>query len=147
MGQYAHVYPRHLGVLIASGDGPDGYQARLTFAMARHAAVDLAMVMQTPPLPPQPARLSEDGFAQLFANLRRSGVQLRDEKKAAMTLAELRGMYEPFVNALAEHFYFALPPFQPEKLPVDNWQTNAWTPRTPDLDSLSRIGADEDHFG
>ena len=30
-------------LLIAGVDGPDGYQARLTFAMARHAAVDLAM--------------------------------------------------------------------------------------------------------
>ena len=28
-------------------DGPDKYQARLTFAMARHAAVDLAIVLQT----------------------------------------------------------------------------------------------------
>ena len=40
-------------LLIAGVDGPHGYQARLTFAMARHAAVDLAMVFQTPPLPPQ----------------------------------------------------------------------------------------------
>jgi hypothetical protein len=29
---------------IAGVDGPAGYQARLTFAMARHAAVDLALV-------------------------------------------------------------------------------------------------------
>src|SRR5207249_10659172 len=28
-------------LLIAGVDGPDGHQARLTFAMARHAAVDL----------------------------------------------------------------------------------------------------------
>ena len=40
-------------LLIAGVDGPDGYQARLTFAMARHAAVDLAIVFQTPPLPPR----------------------------------------------------------------------------------------------
>src|SRR5262249_27767642 len=30
-------------LLIAGVDGPDGYQARLTFAMARHAAVDLTL--------------------------------------------------------------------------------------------------------
>ena len=40
-------------LLIAGVEGPDGYQARLTFAMARHAAVDLALVFQTPPLPPR----------------------------------------------------------------------------------------------
>ena len=49
-------------LLIAGVDGPDSYQARLTFAMARHAAVDLALVFQTPPLPPQPDRLPRGGL-------------------------------------------------------------------------------------
>ena len=35
-------------LLIAAVDGADGHQARLTFAMARHAAVDLSLVSQTP---------------------------------------------------------------------------------------------------
>src|SRR5580692_10403027 len=38
--------------LIAGVDGADPYQAQLTFAMARHTAVDLALVFQTPPRPP-----------------------------------------------------------------------------------------------
>src|SRR5271165_920651 len=40
-------------LLLAGVDGSDKYQARLTFAMARHAAVDLALVFQTPPRQPQ----------------------------------------------------------------------------------------------
>src|SRR5438552_6609837 len=44
-------------LLIAGVDGPDGHQARLTFAMARHAAVDLALVSQTTPLPSATDRL------------------------------------------------------------------------------------------
>src|SRR5207249_11698220 len=44
-------------LLIAAVEGPDGHQARLTFAMARHAAVDLALVFQTAPLPPDSDRL------------------------------------------------------------------------------------------
>ena len=39
-------------LLITAVDGPHGYQARLTFAMARHAAVDIAMVFDTPPVRP-----------------------------------------------------------------------------------------------
>ena len=66
-------------LLIAGVDGPDGYQARLTFAMARHAAVDLAMVFQTPPLPPEPNRLSEAELARLRESLREAGVTMRDE--------------------------------------------------------------------
>ncbi len=49
-------------LLLAGVEGPDGYQARLTFAMARHAAVDLALVFQTRPLPPQPDRLPAGGL-------------------------------------------------------------------------------------
>ncbi len=132
-------------LLLASVDGPDGYQARLTFAMARHAAVDLALVFQTPPLPP-PDRLPAAGLARLRQSLCEAGVKMRDGPAVAAALAELRGLYEPFVNALAAHFLFTMPPFQPEKPPVDNWQTSAWTPRSPGLGGLPAAGAGDDHF-
>ena len=77
-------------LLLAGVDGPDGYQARLTFAMARHAAVDLALVLQTPPLPPQPDRLPEAALARLRASLCGAGVKMRDGPEVATALAELR---------------------------------------------------------
>ena len=64
----------------------------------------------------------------------------------ATALEELRGLYEPFVNALATFFQFALPPFQPEKPPVDNWQTSPWMPRSPGLGGLPAVGVKDDHF-
>src|SRR5262249_25339102 len=88
-------------LLIAAVDCPDDYQARLTFAMARHAAVDLALVFGTPPLPPQPDRLAEADRARLWATLREAGLPIRAEPEAVRALAELRELYEPFVNALA----------------------------------------------
>jgi len=133
-------------LLIAGVDGPDGYQARLTFAMARHAAVDLANVFQTRPLPPQPNRLSEAKLARLCESLRGAGLTMRDEATVATAIEELRGLYEPFVNALATFFQFALPPFQPEKPPVDNWQTSPWMARSPGLGGLSVAGVKDDHF-
>ena len=99
--------------------------------MARHAAVDLALVFQTPPLPPQSDRLPEADFVRLRESLCGAGVKMRDGPAVAAALAELRGLYEPFVNALATYFLFTMPPFQPEKPPVDNWQTSPWTPRSP----------------
>ena len=46
------------GALVLAGiDGISDSQARLTFAMARHAAVDLASTIGTPPEPPDPDRL------------------------------------------------------------------------------------------
>ena len=133
-------------LLIASVDGPDGYQARLTFAMARHAAVDLTLVFQTPPLPPPSDRLPEAGLARLRESLCRAGVQMRDGSAVATALSELRGLYEPFVNALAAYFLFALPPFQPELPTVDNWQTSPGMPRSPGLGGLPAAGAGDDHF-
>jgi hypothetical protein len=132
-------------LLIAGGDGPEGYQARLTFAMARHAAVDLALVFSTPPRPPQPDRLPEAVFARLRESLRTAKFPLRDGPAVPKTLTELRLLYEPFVNALAAYFLFTLPPFLPEKPPVDNWQTTPWTPRSPGLGGLAGVAAD-DHF-
>ena len=133
-------------LLIAAVDGPDGYQARLTFAMARHAAVDLVAIFQLPLRPPEPDRLSAAQFDRLRESLRAAGLTMRDDSAAVAGLAQLRGLYEPFVNALAAFFHFALPPFQPDKPPVDNWQTSPWMPRSPGFGHLSPAGAKDDHF-
>ena len=132
-------------VLIAGVDGPDGYQARLTFAMARHAAVDLALAFQTPPCPPKADRLPAAEFARMLETLRVAGAKLHEGPTVAPAMEELRGLYEPFVNALAAYFLFALPPFQADKSAVDNWQTSAWTPRSPGLGRLAARGGN-DHF-
>ena len=41
-------------------------------------------------------------------------------------LSELRATYEPYVNALAEYLFFALPPWLPAEAAADNWETTAW---------------------
>jgi len=132
-------------LLIAGVDGPDSYQARLTFAMARHAAVDLGLVFRTPPLAPASDRLPAAGLARLQDALRAAGVAVRDGPEVAKALAELRGLYEPFVNALAAFLLLSLPPFLPEAPPVDNWQTSAWMRRSPGLGRLP-AGTQDDHF-
>jgi hypothetical protein len=131
-------------LILTCVEGQDSYQARLTFAMARHAAVDLALVFHLSPLPP-PDRLSAADLSRLQGQLRDAGLTIRDEPHAAVALAKLRGLYEPVVNALAAHFLFALPPFQLEQPPVDNWQTSPWMPRSPGIGDLPSAGRD-DHF-
>ena len=49
-------------------------------------------------------------LAKLEAYLREAGYELNDSITIHGKLAELRGIYEPFVNALAERFLFTLPP-------------------------------------
>jgi len=101
-------------------------QAELTFAIARHAAVDLSQVFKTPPralphnrLPPEDLRRIRDMLAQ-------HGVKLLDGAEADGKLAEFRDMYEPYLYALAEYLNLVLPPWIPVKKGKDNWQTTAW---------------------
>src|SRR5262249_3678919 len=133
-------------ILIVGSRGCNTFQAQLTFAIARHAAVDLALVFKRPPIAPQPDRLPAEHLRQLPAMLDRAGLPLEDGPAIEGKLVELRAMYEPFVNALAQHFLFALPPVVPEKPPVDNWQTSAWTRRAPGIGRLPAGRADDEHF-
>jgi hypothetical protein len=118
------------------------YQAQLTFAMARHAAVDLALTFRTPPKPPEPDRLREEQMRRLREELKAAGVALREDAAACAKLAELRGLYEPFVQALSDFLLFPLPAVVPEKAPVDNWQTSAWMRRAAGFGELPAPGDD-----
>jgi hypothetical protein len=130
-------------LLLVDDRKPDRYQYRLTFAMARHAAVDLSLIFWVPPRPPAIDRLPRDRLAELLKLLAPDGEPPRDLDAADITLSELRAMYEPFLIGLSE--YFELPAMMPEKAVVDNWQTSAWLKRTPGISSLP--GKETEHFG
>jgi hypothetical protein len=129
-------------ILVAGGKGPPAVQAQLTFAMARHAAVDLPLIFRTPPRRPDPERLPAEQWQLLRRLLLDAGFALKEGTAVDAKLAELRGLYEPFVNAMAQYFVFALPPIWSEKPAVDNWQTSAWMKRTPGIDRLPPPDAD-----
>ena len=132
--------------LIVGVKGADSYQAQLTFAMARHAAVDLALIFNTPPKPPEPDRLSSERLHKLREELKQAGLELSDGPTTDAKLAKLRGLYEPFTNALAQFFQFNLPPVVLEKTTVDNWQTSAWTRRTAGIGKLAAGAEGDEHF-
>jgi hypothetical protein len=119
---------------------------RYTFAIARHAAVDLAQVYGTPPMNPKLGRLSHDNFARMRDSLAEVGLVLQQGEYAEEKLYNIRRMYEPFVNAIAEHLLLNLPPWIPESKTVDDWQTSAWdhfAEWSPDkLDEITHIIVD-----
>jgi hypothetical protein len=132
-------------LLLTVVEGCGRFQARLTFAMARHVVVDLDLVLRDPPRAPPTDRLPEGRLRALLAALRASGATVREDEGACARLAELRGLYEPFVVALAAHFRLALPDVWPESERPDNWQTSAWMRRAGPLTTLGRAPED-DHF-
>ncbi len=132
-------------LVIAGVKGVDPYQAELTFAMARHAAVDLAQVFKAPPEEPPVDRLPSGRLAGLLEGLQLAGLDVREGPAVEAKLAALRRLYEPFVHALSAYFLLPLPPFQADGPAVDNWQTSAWMKRARGIGDLARADPGDDH--
>ncbi|HWM76808.1 MAG TPA: potassium channel family protein, partial [Methylomirabilota bacterium] len=113
-------------LVMVGVEGAPGRQAQLTFAMARHAVVDLAMVTGTRPCAPDPDRLPPEDFHSLQLSLVEDGVVLKEGAVAERTLASLRAMYEPYVTGLARRLRLALPAWRATDHELDDWRTSAW---------------------
>ena len=107
-------------------DGACRRQAQLTFAMARHAVVDLAQIFKTLPKPVAVDRLSAEQLSEIRARLQQDGLKLRQGEEIDARLHKLRSAYEPYVAALADYLCLSLPPWVLPERKRDNWQTTAW---------------------
>jgi hypothetical protein len=131
---------------IASIDEACAKQAELTFAISRHAVVDLSQVFSAAPSALPQDRLPPEELLRLRTKLTQLGLKLRDTPEADHKLIELRAMYEPYVYALANHLSQSLPPWIPVKKGKDNWQTTAWGRTAGMLDSEGETVFHDDHF-
>jgi len=121
-------------------------QAELTFAIARHAAVDLSQIFKTVPQAVPHDRLPGEDLRRIRETLAQQGWQMREAAEMEERLTELRKMYEPYLFSLAQYLRFTIPPWIPAAKGKDNWQTTAWG-RSAGLTEkeAAAIGA-EDHF-
>jgi hypothetical protein len=111
---------------IVTLEGPCERQAQLTFAITRHAIVDLAQIFNCPPLKTKYDRLPPDELVRMRAILKEAGVKLVEGNVVDQKLTELRRMYEPYVHSLSSYLHIAIPPWIPKASRIDNWQTSAW---------------------
>ena len=113
-------------VMVGLKDGP-AWQARMTFAMTRHAVVDIAQVLKRKPSRKELCidRLNEKEFNRMQEILGERGIELQSAD-AEKRLRELREMYEPYVFALSDQLLMPLPPWILPKDAIDNWKTSAW---------------------
>lgn len=112
-------------LMVASVQDLPGRQAQLTFAMARHAVVDLSQVFDLEPVSPRVDRLPPDAFVLLHDLLCRAGTRVARDPGSLARLNEMRALYEPYVESLSRHLSMDLPPFMSERPRKDNWQTVA----------------------
>ncbi|MFZ0137941.1 MAG: potassium channel family protein [Candidatus Sulfotelmatobacter sp.] len=139
-------------LLITGIDGIHPGQAKLTFAMARHAAVDLAQVVNARYDPLAPERLTDAELDILRETLAAAGLKLRGGDDARQKLNKLRSMYEPYVHSIARNLMVTLPPWQLPAKSRDNWQAGPWD-RVIQAKGLAVLGqkpvtplGNEDHF-
>ena len=121
-------------------------QADLTFAIARHAAVDLSQVFKTPPRALPHNRLPAEDLRRIRDTLAQHGTKLQDGPEADRKITELRNMYEPYLYALADYLNQSLPRWIPAKKGKDNWQTTAWGRSAGLIEEEAAAIASEEHF-
>ncbi|KAA6464902.1 two pore domain potassium channel family protein [Acidobacteria bacterium AB60] len=112
-------------LLIAGVQGHEARQAQLTFAMARHAMVDLSQVLTKNLATGFSDRLPPERYNQLYASLCQAGVSMCRDGSSEQRLRELRRLYEPYAETLSRYFCMPLPPWIPEVARKDNWLTVA----------------------
>jgi len=124
-------------------------QTRLTFAMARHTATDIAQTLKANPVAPQPDRLPATDLEKLRNILSPAGDRIAAciacGTEGETRLAELRALYEPYVNGLSERLLLPLPPWIPENGPHYNWRTTAWQRSAEGIDATAAVDERDDH--
>lgn len=101
--------------------------ARFTFAIARHAVVDLSYSFRVQSVPTPADRLPESDFEQLLGDLREQHLELGAEPaEIRRRLVRTRESYEPYAHALAVALELPLPPWIAPESPNDNWRTTEW---------------------
>jgi hypothetical protein len=133
--------------LVMTGvDGIHPDQAKLTFAMARHAAVDLAQVVNSQYSTQDENRLKPEDLTRLRTELAWRGVTLNNNADMPQKLAGLREVYEPYLQALSRRLLMTVPPWIHSGRVKDNWQGGPWD-RVIQAQALQHPGHPvEDHF-
>lgn len=111
---------------IVSIDGPTAMQAQSTFAVTRHAVVDLAQIFHAHPKSPQKDRLPPAELYRIRKSLKHAGWNLRQGLAEDEKLNDLRQMYEPSANALADFLCMEMPPWIHSPEITARWRASVW---------------------
>lgn len=101
-------------------------QAELSYALARHVVVDLAYVLNIPPLESKVDRLPREIWDQVAAGLKDKGLWICDADEAFVEIQALRKAYEPYITGISKYLFLPLPPWVPTDGEQDSWEVAAW---------------------
>jgi Ion channel len=113
-------------LVIAGVDGIRNEQAKVTFAMARHAVVDIAQLVHAQYDPDFPDRLPAEELSRLRKSLAERGLRLKEGAEFEEKLGYLRSLYESYAQSSARNLLITLPTWIPAEKKRDNWQAGPW---------------------
>jgi len=115
-------------LLITTIEGPIARQAQLTFAMGRHALLDLGHVFHLEkenellPATPEADRLPKEKFYRLCGEMGDLHMRLCGDPAAQVRLTAIRTLYEPHAQVLADYLKMPLPLWVAEPKTNDPWK-------------------------
>jgi len=142
LGTLTTILDSTAAVLARAGNGDTG-PAHATFAMARHALVDITQIFFQNYRPPANSRMSEEQMALLRGAIAAIGGASVSPAAFEDRLAELRILYEPYAQALAEFLLIGLPPWAHLEPRRDNWERGPWDRMLPRTEEALRH---EEHY-
>src|SRR5438552_2921778 len=107
--------------VLACGVSQASRQAGFTLAVARHAVADLSNIFGERPRVPTTQRLTPETTQRLWDAAKARGLLNDSTDTAQERLTALRGVYEPYLEALADYLLMPLPPWAPPPGATDNW--------------------------
>jgi hypothetical protein len=101
------------------------HQAEATFAMGRHALIDITRVLGIQPVRLSSKRLAASDLGTIRDGIRSSSTCLDPSLLCYERVSGLMRLYESYSAALSSHLLMALPLWISEKEPQDNWRMAA----------------------
>jgi hypothetical protein len=117
--------------LLACGAGRATRQAGFTFAVGRHAVGDLTNVFGVAPRAAATERLGPEAALRMREIVTKGGLAGTPPADAATRLTAIRGVYEPYLDALSTYLLMPLPPWVPAPGATDNWESTSWDFESP----------------
>jgi hypothetical protein len=99
-------------------------QAKSTFAIARHAAIDLTQAFSLTPRSPNHERLTKKDLEQIRKLLKNSDFHMRENPYSDEKVTYLRKLYEPYIQALSDFFIMPITPFIYKGKIQEAWRKN-----------------------
>jgi hypothetical protein len=139
-------------LMIAGVQDHAARQAQLTFAIARHALVDISQIFSLRPIADREDRLPPERFDLLYGNLCQAGIRVCRDADSMERLKKMRLLYEGHARVLSQYLRMPLPPWIAEQPHKDNWlsvaklreQTESVSPENVNLETAVPIAFPDD---